>query len=114
MIKIRTSYRNTLRYFILKHVFNVKVYKEIEIKAQQTATQLLFIDIQQELTKNLRNLVQSKPETKADLKQKPRMSLKMQLKQLSNEKQKADLKVEQPTIKEKSGKKNTAKSKTKH
>jgi hypothetical protein len=45
-----------LHYFILKHAFNVKVYKEIEIKAQQTAAQSLFIEKQQYLTTNLRKL----------------------------------------------------------
>lgn len=103
-----------LHYFILKHLFNVKVYKEIEIKAQQTAAQLLFIDIQQQLTKSLRDLVEVKTKIKADLKQKPRVSLKIQPKQLSSEKQKVDLKIEQPAVKEKPvKKKNTTKSKNK-
>jgi hypothetical protein len=44
-------------YFILKHLFNVKLCKEIEIKANQTAIQTLFIEKQQTLTKNLRELV---------------------------------------------------------
>jgi hypothetical protein len=43
--------------FYLKHLFNVKLCKEIEIKANQTAIQTLFIEKQQTLTKNLRELV---------------------------------------------------------
>ena len=48
-------------YFILKHLFNVKVYKEIEIKAQQTAVQSLFIEKQQDLTMRLRTLLELNP-----------------------------------------------------
>jgi hypothetical protein len=48
-------------YFILKHTFNVKIYKEIEIKAQQTGAQSLFIEKQQQLTANLRKLLVYSP-----------------------------------------------------
>ncbi len=50
-----------LHYFILKHLFNVKIYKEIEIKAQQTAIQSLFIEKQQNLTANLKKLLKLNP-----------------------------------------------------
>lgn len=43
--------------FYLKHAFNIKVFKEIEIKAQQTAAQSLFIEKQQQLTTNVRDLL---------------------------------------------------------
>ncbi len=42
-------------YFILKHVFNVKVYKEIEIKIRQTAAQSSFIAVQQSLDESYSN-----------------------------------------------------------
>jgi hypothetical protein len=45
--------------FYLKHAFNVKLYKEIEIAIQNTSAQLVFIEIQQQLTKELRAQIQT-------------------------------------------------------
>jgi hypothetical protein len=50
-----------LHYFIFKHLVNIKIYKEIEIKAQQTAAQSLFIEKQQHLAVNLRKLLKYSP-----------------------------------------------------
>jgi hypothetical protein len=41
--------------FILKTIFIVKFYKELDIKVDATAAQSIFIDIQKTLTKNLKH-----------------------------------------------------------
>lgn len=41
--------------FILKTIFIVKFYKELDIKLETTAAQSIFIDIQKTLTKTLKH-----------------------------------------------------------
>ena len=47
-------YINMLHYFIIKSLYIIKLYKAQEVVLNNTAAQLLFIDIQKNITRDLK------------------------------------------------------------